>query len=362
VKVLIVADWHRKIYAQAVYDAFEKLGYITYKFSWKEYFKHCQYSDYYDVKCNKIISLYYRLQNRFLIGPVLKQLNNDLIELTKNIQPDLIFIYRGTHIYPNTIKLIKSYIGCKVFAYNNDDPFSDRYKLLDFRLWSLYKKSIFEYDWIFSYRFKNIEDYKQLGYMKTSLLRSYYLKEKNFYISNIEKKYDVIFIGHFENDGRDESIKYLLENNIDVQIYGTLWENSKYFNFFKKKMKNIKPIYEDYNLMINSARIALVFLSKLNNDTYTRRCFEIPATKTMMLGEYTKDLANNLFEEGKESEYFRTNEELLKKVKYYLEDNSRIDKIGNAGYKRLISDGHEVENRIEQIMKIFRSIIDENSY
>jgi len=49
-----------------------------------------------------------------------------------------------------------------------------------------------------------------------------------------------------------------------------LWENSKYYELFKSKIGEIKPLYgEDYNKTINKAKIALVFLSKINNDTYT---------------------------------------------------------------------------------------------
>ena len=126
-KILISADWHGHVYAQAFYDGFKSLGYDTYKFSWKEYFYHYQYANRYETDNNTLKSLYYRLQNKFLIGPALWKINHDLIQKCQEIKPDLIFIYRGTHIYPSTIKKIKS-LGCKVFGYNNDDPFSSEYK------------------------------------------------------------------------------------------------------------------------------------------------------------------------------------------------------------------------------------------
>ncbi len=355
-KILIIADWHGKIYAQAFYEGFKNLGYDTYKFSWKEYFKHYQYSDYYETDGNKLKSFYYKFQNKFLIGPVVRKINKDVIKKVQEIKPDLVFIYRGTHIYPKTIQKIKQF-GCKVFGYNNDEPFSDKYRLIDFRLWSLYKKSIFNYDWIFAYRWKNIDDYKIIGYNNVSLLRSYYIKGDNFYIPNLEKKYDIVFIGHWENDGRDETIKYLLDNGINIKLFGMEWQRSKYYKSFIQKMGEIKPIYgEKYNLTINQAKIALVFLSKLNNDTYTRRCFEIPATKTMMISEYTDDLAKNLFEEDKEAVYFKGKEELLKKVKLYLKDENKIKEVGENGYNRLMRDGHEVKDRCEEIIKVYNEI------
>ncbi|WGU68927.1 glycosyltransferase [Capnocytophaga canimorsus] len=44
-----------------------------------------------------------------------------------------------------------------------------------------------------------------------------------------------------------------------------------------------------------------MFLSKLNNDQYTRRCFEIPACGTMMLSERTPTL----------QEFYTENEEIV---------------------------------------------------
>jgi spore maturation protein CgeB len=354
IKVLIVADWYGEIYAQAFYDSFKSLNYETYRFPWKEYFHHYQYASTYATDGNRLKALYYRLQNNFLIGPTIRKINCDLLKKCEHIRPDLTFIYRGTHIYPDTIKKIKS-LGCKVFGYNNDDPFSNNYRLIYFRLWSLYRRSIPHYDWIFSYRQANIKDYKAMGYHNVSLLRSYYIKEKNSPIPNATKKYDVIFIGHFEDDTRDETVKYLLDNGINIKLFGTLWDKSKFYDYFRGKIGEIKPLYgDDYNHAINQAKIALVFLSKLNNDTYTRRCFEIPATKTMMLAEYSEDQAENLFKEGKEAEYFRNKEDLLKKVTFYLNNEEKIVNIGNAGFKRLQENSHEVSDKVKEILRVFQ--------
>jgi spore maturation protein CgeB len=351
-KILIVADWQGAIYAQAFFDGFNSLGYETFKFSWKEYFKHYQYANRYETDGNKLKSIYYRIQNKFLIGSSLYKINRDLIVQCQNIKPDLVFIYRGTHIYPKTIQKIKESSGCRVYGYNNDDPFSSEYKNY---VWRFYKDSIPFYDHIFAYRQKNIVDYENIGYDNVSILKSYYIEESNFYIDNIENdryKCDVLFIGNYEDDKRDEALKLLIDNNIDIKLYGTGWEKSKYYNFFAEIFGEIKPLYSDYNLALNSAKIALVFLSKLNNDTYTRRCFEIPATKTMMISEYTDDL-NNMFKDGFDAQYFKNKEELLKKVNYYLENNDKLNNISINGYNRLIRDGHEVKDRCKEIIKVY---------
>ncbi len=82
------------------------------------------------------------------------------------------------------------------------------------------------------------------------------------------------------------------------------------------------------------AKVALCFLSTLNQDTYTRRNFQIPAMKTAMLCQYTDDLAS-LFKPDLEAVYFSSKVELLNKLKILIFDEhlrkslsrSRISKI-----------------------------------
>lgn len=354
-KIMIVADWHGKgIYADALYNEFERLGNEVIRFSWKEYFKHYQYPDSYEINKSIFKSIYYRIQNKYTFGPVINKINNDLICSVKNNKPDLIFIYRGTHIYPKTINKIKE-INNKivVFGYNNDDPFSEEYKSY---FWRHYIKCTFYYDHIFVYRNKNIQDYKRIGYEKTSILRSYYTKDRNYIIKNTEKKYDVIFIGHFEDDSRDYYILSLFEKGYNVKIFGTGWDKSKIFNILSEKNGPIVPVYDNYNKTLNETKIALVFLSKLNRDTYTRRCFEIPAAGALMLSEYTEDL-NGLFKLGVDADYFNDANELVEKVTYYLNNEDKLKSVANSGYLKLTQNGHEVSDRVKEIIKKAKKVV-----
>lgn len=347
-KVLVVGDWLADIYEQAIYDGFSRSGCVVDRFSWIEYFKYYQYPRHFHVKKNLFFSLYYRIQNRFVFGPVLNKINKDLINSVSKGDYDLVFIYRGTHIFPGTLKKLKKQ-GCKIFGYNNDDPLSTRYPKY---LWRHFIKSVPLYDHLFCYREHNIGEYLQLGNKNASLLRSYYIREKNFKIDNICKKYDLVFIGHFEDDGRDAYMLDLLKSNYTVKLFGTGWGKSKLYQEIVMLNGEISPVYDDYNLILNQSKIALVFLSKLNRDTYTRRCFEIPATGTMMISEFTDDLTS-LYQPGIEADFFKSKEELLKKVEYYMSNPDLVFKIGESGRKRLISDGHEVLDRVVQVMKYF---------
>ena len=72
-----------------------------------------------------------------------------------------------------------------------------------------------------------------------------------------------------------------------------------------------------------------------------------------MLSQYTDDL-NSMFKEGVEAEYFRDKEEMMNKIRYYLKHADKREKIAQAGYERLMRDGHEVTDRAGEILRIYR--------
>ena len=355
--IIVAGEWTESIYEKAMANAFAKLGHSVIPFQIADYFGQVIGNAKPIVKLTLLQKYWYKVQYKFIVGPSLYKLNNALLQLVKEVKPDLIFFYRGNYIFPSTLYKIKKGANAKLFLYNNDDPFSISHPAY---MWRYMMKGIQLYDHVFAYREKNIIDYQTKGISNVSLLRSYYRKDENFPLVDLkENKYTnpVCFIGHYEDDGRDVFLKYLFENNVPLKIYGTLWDRSKFYDFFSKKMNGpITSVYADYNLCINSNEICLVFLSKKNSDTYTRRCFEIPAANTFMLAEYTNDL-NELFTEGLEAEYFRNKEELLEKVNYFLKNKQKRALIATAGYKRLMADGHEVTDRAKQVIATYYTLI-----
>lgn len=360
-KILMVADGHGgEAHEKAYGIAFDEMGHDVHYFTWKEYFHHHPYAEHYETEDSKLKSIYYRFQNKAKFGPAVCKLNNDLVKNCKENAYDLVFVYRGTHVYASTIEKIKK-TGAKVFGYNNDDPFSDVYRPY---FWRHYRKCIPHYDHIFYYRHKNKADYEAIGYKNISLLRSSFIQERNFIIKDTSHSpytCDVIFVGHFERDGRDKALLNLLRQGVNLEIYGTTWQQSEYYDEIVKLLgHDIYGLYgAEYNLALNSAQVALVFLSKINNDTYTRRCFEIPAVGTCMLAEYTKDLANNLYDADKEAVYFKNHDELYDKVKHLLKNDQERQAIAKAGHKKVKSAKHEVRDRAAEVVKVYKRAVSE---
>jgi spore maturation protein CgeB len=346
-KILVVGDGHAKIHEVAVARAFQDLGHDVGTFYWHTYF----------ASTNPLIRFWQRVQYKFLFGPVLEKLNSELVELAVRTKPDVVFIYRGTHIFPRAIYAIKNGVdGCTVCGYNNDDPFSEGYNGL---LWRHFLRGATSYDVVFAYRHHNLLDFKRHGVKKTELLRSWYLPWSNYRVELVEEdrnhfNCDVVFIGHYENDGRLQLLEEIARNGFQLRIYGPPYE----WNHLLEKseqLKQLSPVRlvwgEEYNKALCGAKIALCFLSKLNRDTYTRRCFEIPATGTLMIAEYTDDLAS-LFTEGVDAEFFRDQEELISKITRYLNDEKLRDQVSASGRNRVITDGHDIYSRMKNVLDV----------
>lgn len=351
-KILVVGDGHSSIHEVAATKAFRKLGHQSKLFCWHTYFK----------SKNLFLDIYYRAQNKFIFGPKINDLNKDLIKKIIKFKPDLIFVYRGTHVKPKTISKIKFILpSCKVFGYNNDDPFSSGHP---YWLWRLFMKCIPLYDLMFVYRHHNLKDFMKKKANSVALLRSWFIPELNFKIKLSKKeklKYecDVVFVGHYENDGRLECLEEIVKKGHNLRIFGPPNEWNKILRQ-SKILKHLEPVHQvwnlEYNKIISGAKIALCFFSKLNRDTYTRRCFEIPASGTMLLSEYSKDLTT-IFNKGKEIDLFKSKNQLIKKINFYLQNDEIRKKIAKNGYLKVNKDGHDIVSRMSLVIDYYNNQI-----
>jgi spore maturation protein CgeB len=156
------------------------------------------------------------------------------------------------------------------------------------------------------------------------------------------------FIGTFESQ-RAQSISFLAEHGVRVGVWGNGWKENcplKHPNLLIKG----PSIYGDrYAKAICSFEVVLGFLRKLNRDLQTQRSVEVPACGAFMLAERT-DEHLSLFEEGKEAEFFGTDEELLEKVRYYLAHEAERKQIARVGRERCVKSGYSYQQRLAEIL------------
>jgi len=350
-RILIAGEWVWPWYEEACGDALVKLGHEVQRFSWVERFRSFKVGDVEP----QYFSRYREIQNRLILGPIVSALNKELLKTLEEFRPHMVLGYRATHIFPATLRKIKRrHPELALVQYCNDDPFSSRANPI---LWRHLKHAIPFYDVHFVYRHHNIDDFKRCGAKRVGLLRSYYIAERNYPVTlgRGDERFvcDVVFAGHYEADFRVEYLESIVRAGYKLNLFGGGWKDAiptLSTDSPPRSLGPISPVVDaDYRKALSGAKIALCFLSKLNRDTYTRRNFEIPATGTFMLSEYTRDLAT-LFDEGKEAEFFRSKEEMMDKIRFYLSHGEQRNDIARRGRERVLRDGHDVTARMEQML------------
>jgi spore maturation protein CgeB len=157
------------------------------------------------------------------------------------------------------------------------------------------------------------------------------------------------FVGTFEED-RARSMHFLALQGINVRIYGNGWQS---FRLATPNMRiEGRAVYGDsYAEVLSACDINLCFLRRMNRDRQTQRSVEIPACGAFMLAERTGE-HEDLFKEGVEAEFFGSNEELLEKVRYYLDHPELRKRIAAAGRERCLRSGYSYHDRLRWMLKL----------
>jgi spore maturation protein CgeB len=342
IKIILAGNWKWPMYQKACSDALKDLGVNVIPFKFSPYF-------------SGIIG---RFESHTLIDISRSgRMNKDLIRLCNDVQPDVLFVWSCMHLKNKTLEVIRN-MGVLLISYNNDDPFAKRYHELRYihlrGIWRNFVGNLPYYHLNYVYRKKNIIDYKNRGVKQVDILPSYYIPLNNFplhYERGVE--FDGVFIGHYEKDERYSCIKALQDNGVKVKVYGTGWNKCK--EDINSLLSKTSPVLDsNYNEALNRAHFALCFFSKLNNDEYTRRVFEIPATKTLLVAQRTKTMSE-LYIDGEEAIFFDDEVELVSRITALLSHPDKIKSIAEKGYQRCVSSGYDVNSRMVNLLSQIQS-------
>ncbi|QZE13424.1 glycosyltransferase [Halosquirtibacter laminarini] len=354
IKFLIVGDFAYDIYEESLRKSFHGIVNEIYSFPLGPYYDYITHPSINRFKFT-IENVLKFCQIKFRYGRLIKKINDDLVDFISENQVDIVFLYRPILIKGETLRRIKRTLpNIKIITYNNDCAFSNKYP---WYFWRLYHQCCRESSLNLAYRYLDLKFLQQLSIDSSLFLPSF--SDHIYPIIDIQDNYksDVVFIGHFEDDGRDYYLVELLRKGYNLRIFGTKWSDSKYYKEICSYLGyKIIPVYKnEYNLYLNGAKIALVFLSKLNNDRYTRRNFEIPMTNTLMLSVFSKELACELFKEGQHIVFFNDLQSLMSKIDFYLEHEDERNKIVSDSYYWTCNN-HSMNSRVNSLMKKIKSL------
>ncbi len=138
---------------------------------------------------------------------------------------------------------------------------------------------------------------------------------------NKERDLDVVFSGSFGygRDERREVLQYLIDNGIKLTAGGS--EGKDHFTT------------EEYADRYKRAKIAISFSQARGKNVVNARPFEVMHCGAMLLEQKSPELAK-LYTEGEDYGVWITKEDLLEKIRYYLEHEEERCDIADSGHKK----------------------------
>jgi len=294
--------------------------------------------------------------NRFSIGYQNKKLQSSLLLLVEKENPKWVHFRLPLAFGKKTIKALKDK-NILVTEYFNDDAFS---KKQPFGLHWKFRNTLKLYDGHFVWRARDIEVYKRFGASHVEHSPPYYDPERVL-ISTLSEKpvkflADAAFIGHWENDWRVDCLDALFCRELDIIIRGDAegWRAAIHGREIGKVSSIKWADDKEYRRIYSNVVAGLCFFSKINNDGWTRRAFEIVALGGVLVCERTEE-AKKYFKDKEEAFFFSSIEELISIVELLKNDPETREKVRISGHSRLLKGQNTIADRAERVYKFATS-------
>jgi len=289
---------------------------------------------------------------------IMRRLNRQVVADSRRLRPHWVLFWRPTHILPGTLRTLRQ-LGVSTASYNNDDPFGPtahgNVPWHHHLLWHWYLRCLPLFDRNFFYRRVNCDEALAAGARHAQVLMPYFIPalDRPMALTAADMARfgcDVVFAGHHEADGRELLVRRLVHAGLHVRLWGGNTWTPEVLGDLHSTLGPVEPaLGDDYRKALCGAKICLCLLSRVNRDTYTRRCFEIPACGKIMLAERTDDLMA-LFREDEEACFFSSPDELVEKALWLMNNPDLRERIAKAGMRRVWAGGHSVESRCRELM------------
>lgn len=214
--------------------------------------------------------------------------------------------------------------SCYVFSYFSDifEYFDNRHRFLAQVLDLAFVDDYFE-------KFK----FKIYGIDSLLMFSSFDVNVYKDFGKDKKKDIDVSFVGRMDRIGRKEYIDFLTRHGFKVEVYGVGSQNG-----LVSREKMIE-ILNSSKINLNFTGISCVVENKVESRMRQLKghCQEAALTNSFVLSE-NAPLIERLFQIGSEIDVFDNADELLEKVKFYLENDDIRERLAHKAYVRAKED------------------------
>jgi len=280
-----------------------------------------------------------------------KELMSDSLRLIKGFQPDLLFVFKGMWVHPDLISYCRKQ-NLPVLNYYPDVSFLAHGRNIP--------KALPLYSHIFNTKSYGVDDMKtQLGVTNVTFLEPGFDPELHQPVELTNEEHslygcDLSFIGTW-SPKKETILAHLAEAlpALRMRVWGCQWEKSRSHNLSNFIMGD-EITGDMYTKAICASSVCLGLLSEArkgssSGDLITARTFQIPACGTFMLHERNSEVLR-YFVEGEDAAFFSTPNELVEKVRYYLERNDERESIATNGRNRSLRDDYAIDGRMKVVL------------
>ncbi len=285
-------------------------------------------------------SILHKLIYRVGLSKILTKINIILLTKVDDEKYDLIWVFKGMEIFPETLKALKK-ITNKLINYNPDNPFifsgkgsGNQNVTNSISIFDLY----LTYDaWVkekIDNEFKIRTEILCFGFDSTTV--------QNIDLNTEDEVLAVCFIGN-PDVYRVAIIKSLLKNGIEVHLYGNDW-----FKYIKHELSVIhNPVYgHEFYKTLRKYRVQLNIMRVHNLNSHNMRSMEIPGVGGVMLAPQTADHLS-FYKVGKEIFLYDNEFSLIEQAKRILStDKMVINKLREEARNKVLQQfTYEIQSK-----------------
>jgi hypothetical protein len=290
-------------------------------------------------------SLYRAIGFRFKRGPLIRQMNQYVLEHLPEESIDLCWVDKAIYLTAETTSFLRQRCG-KLVHYTPDTAFRANRSRLFFA-------SARYYDLMVTTKTFEKADYARLipEHRVVCVTQGYDPGIHRPYHRFSEKGDWVSFVGLYE-PSRGKLIEKLLEGGVRVVLAGSDWQG-----FVKRYASNQLLVFagedlrgEAYSRVLSESLFSLGLLSKRFPELHTTRTFEIPACRTALVTESNAEIRK--FYGEQDAIFFSSPADLLDKIQYYQSDKVALKNLTLSGYERVTSGAYSYEAILKGVLKL----------
>lgn len=295
-------------------------------------------------------SIINKIQFRLGLSSIFTSINKQLLLKASSFKPDIVWIFKGMEIFPETINFLKSR-NIRLVSYNPDNPFLFTGKGSGNMNVS---KSIPFYDLHFSYSLEIEKRLKTEFNAKTSYLPfGFDIPDELYQRASLQAEIlKCCFLGNPDKD-RAKFILELAEGGVELDLFGNFWNRF----VSHRNIKIYPPVYEDafYNTLFRY-RVQLNMMRIHNLRSHNMRSFEIPAIGGIQLAPHTPE-HERFFRQGKEIFLYRTSSDCVATARELLA-LSAVDGqiIRQNARSRSLQSGYSYRHRANHALEVMNEM------